>query len=116
MVVSDEVDSRELTNIGTKTCAATAQSDQRTLTTTGSTRAKVAVLGVPCVSDDVVDRLAAHQSVWHRGLAEKNCAHLSEFLDQLTLEIALFSSPFETLEVANPAYIAHVSIHTDGSQ
>ena len=107
---------RRLTNIGAETCAATTQSDQCTLTTRRTTRAQVAVLGVPRVSDDVVDSLAAHQSVWHRGLAEENCTHLAEFFDQLTLEIAVFSSTLLALEVTDPDYIAHVSVHTDDSQ
>jgi len=107
---------QRLTNIGTETCAATTQSDQCTLTTGRATRAQVAVLGVPCVSNNVVDRLATHQGVWNRGFAEESCAHLTEFFDQLTFKIALFTGSLLTLEVSDPAYIAHVSIDTDGCQ
>ena len=104
------------TNVSAEAGTAASQANQCTLATRRATTAQIAVLRVPSVSNDVVDGLTTHQSMRHRSLAVQGCAHLAKFLDYLTLVVALLSCARLTLEIADPAYIAHMGVHAAGSQ
>ena len=100
-----------LTNVSAKACAATSQSDQRTLAARRATTAQIPVLRVPCIPNDVVDSFATHEGMRDGSLAVQGRSHVTKLSDDLTLIVALFTSAGLAFEVANPAYIAHMGVH-----
>ena len=87
-----------------------SHTNQRALAAGATTSRKIPILRVQCKSNDVVDRLSAHQCMRHTSLAVQHRSSLTQHLHHLTLEHLLFASTLLAFEGANPADVAHAGL------
>src|SRR5271155_3558603 len=105
------VETRRYPNAASDVCAETRrrtlQADESTFSARAPSRTKISVLRIPCVSNDVVDSLPTHQSMWHTSLAVKYSTKGSELADHLAFICAYPMIVLLTLKSANPTNISH---------